>query len=129
MRILVMLRREASMSTHELAYLKQLASDDWTMAKEVESINTTFLDWKKNVYGDVRQHIQVIHLEVESPVPANPLFWDDQTITTVSERVSKWRTQMKTIEQVTMLLRASSEALAVPEGAFDDLGSQLEESE
>jgi hypothetical protein len=131
LRMLMMLRREASMSTHELAHLKQLASDRMTMTEELQSINTEFMNWKRNLYGGATQHMQVIHmdLDVGLPVAANPLFWDEQTTIGVEQKVRKWKTQRKTTEKVMALLRASNDALEVPEDAFDDLGSQLEESE
>ena len=129
-RILMMLQRQASMSTSELMYLNQLAIDRLTMAQELESIDRMFSNWKKNLYGGAIQHIQVIHLDTDLPVAVtNPLFWDEKTTRAIGERVSKWRTQKSTIEQVMTLLGASNEVLEVPEDAFDDLGSQLEESE
>jgi len=44
----------------------------------------------------------------------------------IGERVSKWRTQKSTIEQVLALLMASNEVLEIPEDAFDDIGSQFD---
>jgi hypothetical protein len=130
LRILMMLQRQASMSMNELMYLKQLAIDRLTMAQELESIDSTFSSWKKNLYGVATQHIQVIHLDMDLSVAvADPLFWDEKTTRVIGERVSKWRAQKSTIEQVMTLLGASNEVLEVPEDAFDDLGSQLEESE
>jgi hypothetical protein len=126
-KILMMLRRQASMSTKELVSLKQLAIDRKTMARELESIDTTFSSWKKNLYGDATQQIQVIHLDMNLLVAAeNPLFWDEKTTRMIGERVSKWRTQKSTIEQVVALLIASNEVLEIPEDAFDDIGSQFD---
>jgi hypothetical protein len=133
LRMLTVLRREASMSTQELAHLKQLASDRITMTQELKSINTEFVNWKKNLYGRATQRMQGFHIDMDLDVglsiAANPLFWDEKTTMAVEQEVRKWRTQRKTTEQVMALLRASNDALEVPEDAFDDLGSQLEESE
>ena len=107
----------------ELAYLKELAEERTTMAEELESMNILLSTWKTNLYGTLPVHMY--RLETLQTLPLNPLSWSSETIQLEMERVRKWKTQRKTIEQVAILLKASNDALEVPEGAFDDLGSQI----
>ncbi|KAF2703500.1 hypothetical protein K504DRAFT_392336 [Pleomassaria siparia CBS 279.74] len=125
--MLKMLRREASLTAEELTHLKQLANDRATMAEELESMNELFATWKENLYSPVLRATTVAILSTERmpDMNANPLFWSDEMIYVEENRVRKWITQRKVVEQLVALLKSSNEALEAPEDAFDDLGSEI----
>lgn len=111
------------MNANKAAYLRQLASDRAGMVEELKGINDLFSKWKDNLYST--QAFHMIVLEEMPSVAVNPLFWSDETLRAEAERVRKWRSQKKMIEQVVTLLEASNEVLEVSEDAFDDLGSEV----
>ncbi|KAF2796736.1 hypothetical protein K505DRAFT_415529 [Melanomma pulvis-pyrius CBS 109.77] len=121
--ILMILRREACMNAKEVAYLTQLARDRAAMVEELKAISELFSKWKKNLYSTKAFHSSF--METMPTVALNPLFWSDEIIREEAERVRKWQSQKRMIEQVVTLLEASNEVLELSEDAFDDVGSEV----
>ena len=119
--LLIFLRREATTTTREKAYLQGLS-------KDLQEMNETMADIHSK-YKTLTAHMTLpgfeTRLEFETyvlaKVPKNPLAWSDCLRADVENRVGKWRAQQVSIRQIQTLLRASNEALAVPDDAFDEM--------
>ncbi|KAF2873623.1 hypothetical protein BDV95DRAFT_489848 [Massariosphaeria phaeospora] len=122
MEILIFLRREASLSVRELAYLYQLSEDRTSMEKEMKALDRDFETWKSQLYQPAQDSRT---LEPLPELERNPVAWSDEVRAREEKRVTRWKTQKKTMDQVTSLLKASNEALSLPEDAFDDSGSEI----
>jgi hypothetical protein len=123
--LLIFLRREASTTTSQKAYLQELAKDLQDMDETMTDIH--------HKYKTLTAHMTLpgfeTHLEFETyvlaKVPKNPLAWSDSLRADVENRVGKWRAQKVAIRKIQTLLTASNEALAVPDDAFDELLSDF----
>jgi hypothetical protein len=123
--LLILLRREASMTTRHKLYLQELA-------KDLQNMNETMADIHQR-YKIFTAHMTVpgfeTRLEFEAHVldrvPKNPLAWSDTLRADIEDRVGKWRAQQAAIRQIQTLLAASNEALAVPDDAFDEMLSDF----
>ncbi|KAF2126596.1 hypothetical protein P153DRAFT_369292 [Dothidotthia symphoricarpi CBS 119687] len=123
--LLLLLRREAAMSIRQLAYLRQLAEDRKNMDSELQELDQTFRDFKSNMSMPGFEFSFSMQPESEQNIPRNPIAWPDDLRSRIEERVAKWKSQKKAIEQMQVLLTASNETLAVPDDGFDDLDSDF----
>ncbi|CAO2655294.1 Nn.00g103580.m01.CDS01 [Neocucurbitaria sp. VM-36] len=123
--LLLLLRREASMNSRQLSYLRQLALEYEAMDVEVHELDQAFKEFKSHL------SLPGFHFSVSLPgldpcKPArNPLSWSDDLIAKVEAQVGKWKSQKQTIEKIKGLLSVSNEALTLPDDSFDDLGSDF----
>ncbi|KAF1847065.1 uncharacterized protein K460DRAFT_383581 [Cucurbitaria berberidis CBS 394.84] len=123
--LLLLLRREAAMTSRQLAYLRQLALDYEAMDTDIQELDQDFDDFKS--------HLSLPGFELSHSLPAlsprtlprNPISWPDDLMAMVEEQVGKWKLQKNTIEQMKTLLSASNIRLTLPEDSFDDLGSDF----
>jgi hypothetical protein len=121
--VLKFLRREASLSKKELAYLQQLAADRKEMDADLDRLTLMFAQWKGELFdSSLRAWPGAREL---SSLPHNPIRWNDKTVKEEDARVKKWRTQKRTLDQLSTVLGCSMEAMSIPEDAFDDLGRDL----
>jgi hypothetical protein len=121
---LLLLRREAAMTARQKAYLRQLNEDRQAMEKEIDELSDKFDNFKSHL----RPHAQfslAVPFHTDTNVPRDPIAWPDDLRATIEERVRKWKSQRKIMQQMSALLTSSNEALAVPEDSFDDLSSQI----
>ncbi|KAH7067522.1 hypothetical protein BKA63DRAFT_424228 [Paraphoma chrysanthemicola] len=121
---LLLFRREAAMSSKQISYLRQLDHDRQAMDKEMEQLDQAFKRFKSHMTSGLEFGID-LPTRMEDSLPRDPIAWPDELCVVVEERVSKWKSQRRVIQQIHALLSSSNEALAVPEDSFDDLGSQL----
>jgi hypothetical protein len=124
MNALLLFRREAAMSSKQINYLRQLDADRQNMDCEVDQLDKAFKQFKSNLTPGIEFGID-LPTRMEDSLPRNPIAWPDDVRAAIEERVSRWKSQRKVIQQIYVLLSSSNEALAVPEDSFDDLGSQL----
>lgn len=119
--LLTRFRREASMSTKELVYLRQLASDRKRLSSEVSALNCSISSWQSTMFN--------VTIDPVSPplpfLPNDPLEWTDGERKQEELRVQKWKSQKTVLEKISELMDASREAMTVPEDAFDELGSDI----
>ncbi|PSN59381.1 hypothetical protein BS50DRAFT_230617 [Corynespora cassiicola Philippines] len=117
--ILCQLRREAKTTPKELARLQKIAEERKIMEKELNGVAQTFGEWKYNMYKPEHQH--QVPIERLPILPKNPAIWNTEVRKAEEERVKRWKSQRDTIQRLALLLSGSTEALAVPDNAFDDL--------
>ena len=115
--ILSFLRKEASMSKSEVAYLRQLSMDRASMERDLQTLSSTIGDWQSTLFGVKARHNWVDSLP---KVPQNPAAWSDELRLREEERINTWQSQRKLIAKLAGLLNGSIEAMSLPEGAFDD---------
>jgi hypothetical protein len=114
---LSLLRKEASMSASEAAYLKHLYEERSNMERDLEVLSKNFGDWKSLLFGiDVRKD-KANTLPI---VPRNPAAWSDEVREREEERIRTWQSQRKVIGQIALLVGGSIDAMSLPEDAFDD---------
>ena len=123
--LLVLLRREASMNSRQLAYLRQLALDYEAMDAEMHELDQAFREFKSHL------SLPGFNLSVSLPglnpcKPArNPISWPDDLRAKVEAQVGKWKSQKHTIDKMKALLNVSNIALTLPDDSFDDLRSDF----
>jgi hypothetical protein len=121
---LLLLRREAAMTSRQIAQLQQLNDDFSTMQREMTELDHEFSTFKSHMFPE-QGFSYSFSLLPEETIPYNPVAWPDELRNTIQGRVSKWKAQKKVMKQIHTLLSTSNEALAVPEDSFDDLGSDI----
>lgn len=121
---LLFLRREAGMSIDYIAHLHQLRKDMRTMEAEMSELEEEFNTFKAHIRPGFAFSIPV-PTPMDDIVPHNPIAWPDDLRERIEDRVMKWRSQRKIMDQMRALLTSSNEAMAVPEDSFDDLGSEV----
>lgn len=112
------------MTVTQKAYLCQLNKDRETMEKEIHDLSDSFDVFKSLMQPNAQFSLTIPFHTVEN-VPRDPIAWPDELRSIIEERVRKWKSQQKVMQQMSTLLASSNEALAVPEDSFDDLGSQI----
>jgi hypothetical protein len=122
--VLLLLRREAALTSRQLAYLRQLHREFQTMQNEIKGLNDGLCDFTAHLSLPGSDFTAILSRS-DSNIPPNPVAWPDDLRASVEERVGKWKSQRKVMAQISALLSASNEALAVPEDSFDDLGSDI----
>ncbi|OAL46597.1 hypothetical protein IQ07DRAFT_590707 [Pyrenochaeta sp. DS3sAY3a] len=123
--LLMLLRREASMSTAYISYLRSLAAQYEAMSAEVHALNVTFQEFREHFTMPGIQYSLPFPVLREPRLDPNPVAWTDEVRGMVEEHVAKWKAQRSVIARVQALLGASNEALQVPENSFDDLESDF----
>lgn len=119
--LLTRFRREASMSTKELAHLRQLASDRNRLSSEVSVLTSSISSWQSTMFN-----VTIDPISLPLPfLPNDPLEWSDEERRQTEWRVQNWKSQKKVIEKISELVDASREAMTLPEDAFDELGSDI----
>jgi hypothetical protein len=121
---LLFLRRKAAMSPEDVAHMYQLSEDFKTMEAEWKVLEQEFEKFRTHLFPGFAYNIPV-STSPEEKVPYNPIAWPDELRSRIYDRVSKWRSQKKVMDQMRRLLASSNEALAVPEDSFDDLSSEI----
>ncbi|KAF2646079.1 hypothetical protein P280DRAFT_485870 [Massarina eburnea CBS 473.64] len=118
-KVLTFIRKEATMSKEEKAFLQELNADLKQMDLDLEDIQRTFLLWTSDIYGASWP----FNLDSTSlrGIANSPAAWTDSQRALVETRVQKWRRQNKTITQVLGLMESSREVMSLPENAFDDV--------
>ncbi|KAL6709158.1 hypothetical protein ACN47E_001974 [Coniothyrium glycines] len=122
---LLLLRREAAMSTRQILHLHQLARDYNKMRAELTELDSAFGEFKRNLsmpghgFGISLQHINPYE------VAHNPIAWPDDVLSAIEGLVVKWKSQRKVIEQLQALIVASNVALTLPEDSFDHLDTDF----
>lgn len=123
--MLLVLRREAAMTDKQIAYLHQLNEDNRTMESEMQELERQFKDFKAHLSRLEYQISLPFPTSSDFSLPRNPIAWSDDIRVSIEERVGKWKSQKKVINQIQSLLIASNEALGIPEDSFDDLSSDI----
>jgi hypothetical protein len=119
---LLLLRREAAMTTQQLTYLHQLCKDHQVMRHQMQELDKSFKDFQSHITGlPSYSH----WLPSDNILPCNPVAWPEDLIVSVEERVKRWKSQRNTVKQMHALLCTSNEALTVPEDSFDDLDNDF----
>ncbi|KAF1834713.1 hypothetical protein BDW02DRAFT_579392 [Decorospora gaudefroyi] len=121
--LLLLLRREAAMSTQQVAYLRQLGSDNLAMEAELLELDQAFGEFKSYLSMPGFQTSLLIPIVNRGRIPKNPIAWPDDLRIRIEQQVEQWKSQKRTIEQMMTLLEASNTAMAVPDDSFDSLGS------
>jgi hypothetical protein len=121
---LLYLRREASMSTKYIAYLNRLRKDLKAMATDWDELEKEFGTFRTHLFPMFARSL-IVSTEPDEPVPYNPVAWPDDLRARIEERVGKWKSQKKVMEQMRTLLASSNQALSVPEDGFDDVFSDI----
>ncbi|KAF3032000.1 hypothetical protein E8E12_001450 [Didymella heteroderae] len=124
-RVLLLLRRKASLSTHQIRYLYQLASDYNAMVKSVEDLAQSFRDFKRQLIMPGHSTTYEVDVNLYDTLPVNAISWSDELRAEVETRVQKWKAIRRLVEQMHALMTTSHETLTVPEDAFDVLDSEL----
>jgi hypothetical protein len=120
--VLLILRREASMTPRQIADLHQLKADLQEMEREMDKLDDDYDEFRTHMFP----HQKFTCVMSRSPhIPYNPLAWPDELRATIQQRVSKWHSQGKVMRQILALLNSSNQALAVPEDSFDDMDSDF----
>ncbi|EAT82464.1 hypothetical protein SNOG_10129 [Parastagonospora nodorum SN15] len=121
---LLFLRRQAAMSTDEIARMYQLSEDLKTMDTEWKDLEREFDEFRAHMFPGFAYNIPVSTSQ-EEQVPYNPIAWPDELRAQIHERVNKWRSQKKVMAQMCALLASSNQVLSVSEDSFDDLSSDI----
>ncbi|KAH4222188.1 hypothetical protein HBI65_062780 [Parastagonospora nodorum] len=121
---LLFLRRQAAMSTDEIARMYQLSEDLKTMDTEWKDLEREFDEFRAHMFPGFVYNIPVSTSQ-EEQVPYNPIAWPDELRAQIHERVNKWRSQKKVMAQMCALLASSNQVLSVSEDSFDDLSSDI----
>ena len=116
--LLLLLRREASMTSRQMASLRQLASDYEAMDSEIRSLDQAFREFKSNLAMPGFQLSVALPGLSPRRLPRNPISWPDEQLAIVEAQVRRWKSQKKVIDEMKALLTASNMALAVPEDSF-----------
>jgi hypothetical protein len=124
-RVLLLLRREASLSTSQIRHLYQLAKDYDAMVRSVDNLAQAFKDLKRQLVMPGHSRTHEIDLSSHDQLPTNPISWSDELRAEVETRVQKWKATQRLVEQMQALIVTSHETLAVPEDAFDALDSEF----
>ncbi|KAF2260373.1 hypothetical protein CC78DRAFT_28721 [Lojkania enalia] len=121
-RVLMRLRREATLSLKKLSHLQQLAKERENMAKEHQTMSNLFAAWKKNIYsmGPI-----IWRSSLQEKVPINPTAWTEDIIAREERRINRWRSQQKTIEQLMLVLESSNATMEI-EDSFDNPTGEFE---
>lgn len=123
--LLLLLRREASLTTSQVVYLKQLAADNETMEREMCVLEATFREFQDHLA------MSGVHWRMSEPIlkgpelPCNPIAWTDDIIADVEARRNKWRSQKRVLDQMKLLLTSSNMAMALPEDSFENMDSDF----
>lgn len=123
--VLLLLRREASMSTAQLAHLHKLSAEYTQLQQDMAVLDRAFAEFKRHLTMpefDFSIPLRALH---PFRVDRNPISWPDELRAEIEALLCKWRAQKQVIEQMQSLLAASNDALTVPENSFDDLGSDF----
>lgn len=128
-RVLLLLRRTAALSSRQTAYLGQLAEDYKIVVSTVNGLARSIQDVQSKLVRRSQQDIMYCdtpqgHLD-KHKIPINPVAWPDKLRTDVESRVNKWKAQQSVIEQMQALMMISQETLAVPEDVFDAMDSDF----
>ncbi|KAF1921527.1 hypothetical protein BDU57DRAFT_437021 [Ampelomyces quisqualis] len=121
---LMFLRRKASMTPKYIAHLHQLKADFHRMYEEMKQLEEEFSTFRAHLSPWLAQ-TATTRTQPEENVPYNPIVWSDSLRETIEDRVSKWRSQKKVMDQMRAILASSNQALALPEDSFDDLESDI----
>jgi len=120
MALLLQLRREASMTARQVAYLKQLAAEYRSLEQEICALDEAFRQFKHHLtLADLSW--TAIPTQNTMRLPCNPITWTDAVIVEVEELVSKRRSQKKIMDQLELLLTASNVAMALPQTSFENI--------
>jgi hypothetical protein len=122
---LLLLRREASMSAQQIAYLHYLAADYAAMNTELSELDEAFGEFKTYMSVSGFQMNILMPAMLQGRIARNPIAWTDELRAKVELQVQRWKGQKKNIETMKELLQASNTALALPEDSFDELGSDF----
>ncbi|KAF1940056.1 hypothetical protein EJ02DRAFT_350879 [Clathrospora elynae] len=123
--LLLLLRREASMSISQVAYLHQLSTDYQTMDKELVELDQAFGEFKTHMAMPGFQMSILMPVMNPCQIARNPIAWPDKLRAKIEGQVERWKSQKKVVEQIALLLEASNVAMAVPDDSFDDLESDF----
>ncbi|KAJ4372594.1 hypothetical protein N0V86_007956 [Didymella sp. IMI 355093] len=118
-RILLLLRREASLSDRQIKHLWQLASDYKAMLKSMDTLSRSLRDFKRQLLMPGQSSVHEMEIRPHDKLPLNPIAWSDELLADVETRVQRWKATKELIEQMQALVVTSQETLAVPEDAFD----------
>ncbi|KAH8725789.1 hypothetical protein GQ44DRAFT_680500 [Phaeosphaeriaceae sp. PMI808] len=121
---LLLLRREASMTSNQIAQLHQLSQDYQAMQKDLHNLDQEFKKFKSLLIPTSAFNFELPG-HMGDNIPLDPIAWPDDTIATISERVRKWHNQKKIIQKVNELLSSSNQVLDVADDSFDHLSSQI----
>jgi hypothetical protein len=119
---LLILRREASMSSRQIADMHQLKADLEIMEKEMAELDESYDEFRAHMFP----HQNLTCVVSRTPdIPYSPIAWPDELRATIQGRVSKWHSQRKVMKQISAILSSSNQALAIPEDSFDDLSNDV----
>ncbi|KAH7552210.1 hypothetical protein J3E72DRAFT_248099 [Bipolaris maydis] len=125
--MLLLLRRAASLSAAQLAYLHALASDYRSMEAQLRRLDDVYAEFKSylSVPGFQMNILLPAMVTNAGHVPRDPVAWTDELREKIECQVQRWRAQRDAIEQVGEILEASNQAMGVPDDSFDELGSEF----
>ncbi|EUC47298.1 hypothetical protein COCMIDRAFT_90542 [Bipolaris oryzae ATCC 44560] len=125
--MLLLLRRAASLSTAQLAYLHALAKDYRHMEQQLRRLDDVYAEFKSylSVPGFQMNILLPAMVTNAGHVPRDPVAWTDELREKIEVQVQRWRGQREALEQVGEILEASNEAMGLPDDGFDELGSEF----
>ncbi|KAJ8116502.1 hypothetical protein OPT61_g2083 [Boeremia exigua] len=109
--ILLILRRTAALSQHQLDYLQQLAVDYNSMVRKLNAVSRSLRALKACLL--LPGHDDVIYIDVPGEelealqLPLNTVAWSDAQRLDVEHRLQQWRAQESLVTQMQALLVAS----------------------
>ncbi|EUC27984.1 hypothetical protein COCCADRAFT_110333 [Bipolaris zeicola 26-R-13] len=124
---LLLLRRAASLSGPQLAYLDTLAKDYRAMEQQLRRLDDAYAEFKTylSVPGFQMNILLPAMVTNAGHVPRDPVAWTDELREKIEFQVQRWKGQRDAVEQVGEILEASNEAMGVPDDSFDELGSEF----
>jgi hypothetical protein len=117
--VLLLMRREASLSEWQIKHLWQLASDYKAMLKTMDKLSKSLKDLKCQLMMPGHSSVHEMFFDPHSALPLNPIAWSDKLLADVETHVQRWKATRGLVTQMQQLMVTSQEALAVPEDAFD----------
>lgn len=123
--VLLFLRRKAALSERQIMHLYELNREYRTMIKTMDDFSRSVMGMKQKLIMPGHETIVGMEVRQHDKIPVNPIAWSDELRANIETRVQKWKAQRDLIEQMQALMVVSQEALAVPEDAFDVMGSDF----
>lgn len=119
--VLMLLRKEASLTGRQIAYIAHLIEERKKMEKRLKLIDETFALWKREMFK-VAAFAPALKLP---KLPQHPALWTDEMILQEEEQVKKWQSQEDMLTKMVAMLKSSIDAVTLPDDAFEEIGSDF----
>lgn len=115
---LMLLRREASMSSRERDALYTMKEERAIMHREVAEVDEQFKKWQESLLG--LPNLSLGRMEIDHDVDPNPMTWSKEVVDRESQNLIRWKAQKQTIAHIKAYLDATNAAATLAEDDFDD---------